>query len=133
MGGIAAVAGVLLQRPEAFGIIRPSVAQARAKQLLQLGKAGEAQCLGEPHQGRGLHLGVAGQRRSGAERELVGVLERISRGLPETFGQVRLNLDQAALELVEALRRFDRCLVAHRFPLRRATPPVACAIVARPV
>ena len=42
MGRIAAVAGVLLQRPEAFGIVGPAVAQARAKQLLQLGKAGEA-------------------------------------------------------------------------------------------
>ncbi len=36
MGGVAAVSGVLLQRPEAFGIVRPAVAQARAKYLLQV-------------------------------------------------------------------------------------------------
>ncbi len=124
--GIAAVAGVLLQRPEPFGIIGPSVAQARAKQRLQLGKAGEAQRLGEPHKGRGLHVGVAGKRRRGAKREFVRVLERVSRRLPQALGKARLNLDQAALEGVEALRRFDRRLIAHRFPLgARATPPLA--------
>ena len=113
--GIAAVAGVLLQRAKPFGIIGPPVAQARAKQRLQLGKAGETQGLGEPHQGRGLHFGVAGKRRGGAKGEFVRMLERVSRRLPQALGKAWLNLDQAALEGVEALRRFDWRRVAHRF------------------
>ena len=115
MAGIAAVAGVLLQGPEALGIVGPAVAQTRAKHLLQLGKAGESQRLSEAHQSRGLHLGVAGDDRSGAQREFVGVFECISRGLAETPRQVRLDLDQSALEVVKALRRLGRD-VAHRFP-----------------
>ena len=114
MGRIAAVAGVLLQRLEAFGIVRPAVAQARAKHLLKLGEAGEAERLGEAHQGRSLHLGAAGEGRGGAERELVGVVERISRSLTKALGQMRLDLDQAALERLEAFRRFDRRVGAHR-------------------
>ena len=123
MDRIAAVAGVLLQRPEALGIIGPAVAQARAKQCLQLGKAGEAQGLGEPDEGRGLHFGVAGERGRGAEREFVRVLERVSRRLPEALRQVRLNLDQAALKWSKLSGGSTCCPVAHRYPLRRATPP----------
>ena len=116
MRGIAAVTGVLLKRPEALGIVRPSVAQARTKHFLQLGEAGKAERLGEAHQGRGLHLGVAGEGGGGAERELVRVLKRVSRGLAQPFGQLGLDLDQATLEIVEARRRSPRCLLAHVFP-----------------
>src|SRR5579863_4941011 len=126
MGGIAAVAGVLVQRSQALGIVRPAIAQAGAEHLLQLGKTGEAQRLGEAHQGRGLHFRAAGERGGGAERDFVRVFERVSRGLAETLGQVRLDLDQAALEVVEALRRFGRRDSARHSPsrpTRRPRPP----------
>ena len=107
MGRIAAVAGVLLQRPEPLGIVRPAVAEAPAKHLLQVGKAREAERLGEAHQGRSLHVGAAREGRSGAERELVGMLERICRGLTKALRKMRLDLDQAALQRLEALRRLS--------------------------
>src|ERR1700722_10180161 len=119
MDGVAALARVLLECAEAFGIIGPAVAQARAKQLLQLGKAGEAQRLGEPHKGRGLHFGVARERGRGAQRKFVRMPERVSRGLPEALGQVWLDLDQPALKSIEAFWRFGWRRIAHRSPLWR--------------
>ena len=83
------------------------------------------QGLGEPHKGRGLHIGAAGERGSGSEREFIRMLERVGCGLPETLREMRLNLDQATLKAVEGLRRFDICPVAHPSPLRRATIPLA--------
>ena len=118
MGRIAAVAGVLLQRPEPLGIVRPAVAEAPAKHLLQVGKAREAERLGEAHQGRSLHVGAAREGGSGAERELIGMLERICRGLTKALRKMRLDLDQAALQRVEALRRLRRRVVTHRSPSR---------------
>ena len=125
MGRIAAVAGVLLQRPEPLGIVRPAVAEAPAKHLLQVGKAREAECLGEAHQGRSLHVGAAREGRSGAERELVGMLERIGRGLAKALRKMRLNLDQAALQRLKALRRLGRRVVVHRPPFTRRTSAAA--------
>jgi hypothetical protein len=45
---------------------------------------------------------------------------------------MRLNLDQATLKGVEALRRLDCCVVAHRCLSRPATPAFACVILPTP-
>ena len=63
MGRVAAVAGALVQRLEALGIVRPAVAQMRSENLLQIGEAAEAERLRETHEGGGLHMRAAGDRR----------------------------------------------------------------------
>jgi hypothetical protein len=57
------------------------------------------------------------------------VVERIGRSLTKALGQMRLDLDQAALKRLEAFRRFDRRVGAHRsLGLARRARPRALSI-----
>ena len=116
MGRIATVAGILMQRLEAFRIVRPAIAQSGPKHLLEIREAGEAQGLGEPHQGRCLDLGAAGDGRGRSEGDLVRMFEGEGRRLAKALGQMRLDVDEAALERLEGLRRLCRRVVAHDSP-----------------
>ena len=89
---------------EPLGIVGPTVAQMGAENRLQVGKAGEAERLGEAHQGRSLHLRPLGDLRGGAERDFVGVVEHEGGGLAQALGQRRLDLDQPLLERFIVLR-----------------------------
>ena len=59
-----------------LAIIRKPLAQAGAKDLLQMGEAVIAEALGEAHQGRGLHARMFGDPGHRAERHLLRMLER---------------------------------------------------------
>jgi len=85
----------------------------RAEHLLQVGKAFEAQRLGEADQGRGLDVGAAGDGRGRFEREFVRVLECVRGCLAQTLRQLRLDLDEALFQRVEILRRRCSRALAH--------------------
>ena len=129
MDGVAAVARVLLECAEAFGIVGPAVAKARAKQLLQLGKAGEAQRLGEPHQGRGLRPRCGRGPKPCRGRTRRGVQARKRRLGEDAWASGRQSRSGGAGSR-RLLGWFGRCLVAHRFPRDQRDASAPCAILA---
>ncbi len=76
-----------LQRRQPLLIGQRAVAQALAKHRLEVGESVEAEMMGKTHQRRGLHLGRSGDAGSGAEGDLVGVVERIGGHLRQAFRQ----------------------------------------------
>ena len=96
-----------MQRRQPLVIGGIALAQPLAKHRLQRGETVEAEMMGEPDQGRGLHAGGFGDAGGGAEGDVVGVVERILRDLGDALRQRLAPLqDQCAqpLEIARQLR-----------------------------
>ncbi|MNL56156.1 hypothetical protein D3C87_1796310 [compost metagenome] len=85
-----------------------ALTQPGAKDLLQAGKALEAEMLGEAHQRRRLHFGGSRDTRCRAEGDFIGIVERIGGNLAQPFRQLRLAFQNGGLQRLEILRHLCR-------------------------
>jgi len=101
---------MLAHAGKALVVVQDTVAQARAKHVLQVGEALEAERAGKAHERRGRHVGARRDARHRAEGDLVGIVERVARHLHEAPGQALGPFRDQGGERRVVLRRRGLCV-----------------------